>query len=116
MAVYGYARVSTTDQDLSIQIDALKAAGCSTIRSEKVSGTSTQGRDELNTLLEFIHKRRCPYRHAHRPSGSLNSRSTEHCSCNHCQRRDIKGHRAAHRYEQRGWQGFPRHAGRVRGV
>ena len=51
---YGYARVSTTDQDLTIQIDALNAVGCETIRQEKVSGTSTQGRDELNTLLEFM--------------------------------------------------------------
>jgi DNA invertase Pin-like site-specific DNA recombinase len=54
MTVYGYARVSTTDQDLDIQIAALKAAGCTKIRSEKVSGTSTAGRQELKTLLEFI--------------------------------------------------------------
>ena len=54
MAVYGYARVSTEDQDLTIQQEALKSAGCEIIRSEKVSGTSTQGRDELNTLLEFL--------------------------------------------------------------
>ena len=51
---YGYARVSTTDQDLTIQVDALTNAGCETIRQEKVSGTSVQGRDELNTLLEFL--------------------------------------------------------------
>ena len=51
---YGYARVSTTDQDLTIQRDALKSVGCETIRQEKVSGTSVQGRDELNTLLEFM--------------------------------------------------------------
>lgn len=54
MAKYGYARVSTTDQDLSIQIDALRAAGCEIIRSEKQSGTSTEKRAELATLLEFL--------------------------------------------------------------
>lgn len=55
MPVYGYARVSTIDQDLSIQEEALKAAGCEIIRSEKVSGTSTQGREELKTLMAFLH-------------------------------------------------------------
>ena len=51
---YGYARVSSSGQDLSIQLETLKNAGCETIRKEKVSGTSIQGRDELNTLLEFV--------------------------------------------------------------
>jgi hypothetical protein len=52
--IYGYARVSTTDQDLSIQKATLTAAGCTIIREEKVSGTSTKGREELKTLLEFL--------------------------------------------------------------
>ncbi len=54
MATYGYARVSTTDQDLTIQKDALRRAGCEVVRAEKVSGTSTQDRQELQTLLEFL--------------------------------------------------------------
>jgi DNA invertase Pin-like site-specific DNA recombinase len=54
--VYGYARVSSTDQDLAIQRDALKAAGCDVIREEKVSGTSRKGRSELENLLQFLHK------------------------------------------------------------
>lgn len=53
---YGYARVSTTDQDLSIQIASLKAADCDVIRSEKISGTSRQGRQELDILMTFLRK------------------------------------------------------------
>jgi DNA invertase Pin-like site-specific DNA recombinase len=51
---YGYARVSTTDQDLSIQEAALKAAACDMIRTEKVSGTSLNGRPELELLMQFM--------------------------------------------------------------
>ena len=54
MAAYGYARVSTTDQDLAVQRAALKAAGCDVIRSEKASGTRRDGRTELQTLLDFL--------------------------------------------------------------
>lgn len=54
MAVYGYARVSTTDQDLTVQETALKAAGCDVIRAEKASGTSRSDRAELDTLMQFL--------------------------------------------------------------
>src|SRR5215831_20579421 len=49
---YGYARVSSRAQDLSIQETTLKAAGCRIIRMEKASGTSRKGRPELELLLE----------------------------------------------------------------
>ena len=54
MALYGYARVSTTEQDLTIQQEALRAAGCQVIRSEKKTGTKREGRTELDLLLEFL--------------------------------------------------------------
>jgi DNA invertase Pin-like site-specific DNA recombinase len=52
--LFGYARVSGTDQDLTIQRERLQAAGCHVVRTEKVSGTSLKGRTELASLLEFL--------------------------------------------------------------
>jgi DNA invertase Pin-like site-specific DNA recombinase len=41
MTIYGYARVSTRDQDLSAQTAELMAAGCAKVYREKVSGAKT---------------------------------------------------------------------------
>jgi len=54
MTNIGYARASTEDQDVAIQVAALKAAGCDPIRAEKRSGTSLNGREELKTILAFL--------------------------------------------------------------
>ena len=50
----GYARVSSVDQNLDVQLETLKSYGCEKIYQEKVSGTSTQGRDELKECLEYV--------------------------------------------------------------
>ncbi|MDO1451821.1 recombinase family protein [Rhodocytophaga aerolata] len=49
----GYARVSTGDQNLDLQVDALKKAGCGKIYQEKVSGMKTY-RVELAKLLAHL--------------------------------------------------------------
>lgn len=49
----GYARVSTPDQNLDMQISALEAAGCDRVYSEKESGKTTD-RPELEKLLAFL--------------------------------------------------------------
>jgi DNA invertase Pin-like site-specific DNA recombinase len=46
----GYARVSTTDQNLQSQIDALTAAGCDDVVPDEVSGATTN-RPKLDKLL-----------------------------------------------------------------
>ena len=56
MQIYGYARVSTKDQDCSIQESALKKAGAGMVRTEKKSGTDLENRSELKLLLDFIQK------------------------------------------------------------
>ena len=49
-----YIRVSSTSQSLEVQRDAVKAVGVQKIFEEKVSATSTQGRDKLRECLDFV--------------------------------------------------------------
>lgn len=49
----GYARVSTEDQTLNLQIDALKAVPCDRIFKDVISGVSTE-RPGLNDALDFV--------------------------------------------------------------
>jgi hypothetical protein len=49
----GYARVSTRDQNLTLQLDALHKAGCETIFQEQASG-ATKARPELERLLASL--------------------------------------------------------------
>src|SRR5260370_18951743 len=51
---YGYARVSSSTQDYAAQVEALKAAGCDRIFSEKASGKSPNGRPELAKLFKAL--------------------------------------------------------------
>ena len=110
MAIIGYARVSTTDQDLSLQEEKLKASGATIIRSEKRSGATTAGRTELDLALEITRPgdtllvtkidRLAPLHRrlgAHRPDAGGEGRRTE-------------GDRPAHRYRIGRRQGVPQHA------
>ena len=49
----GYARVSTLDQNPSLQIDALREAGCGKIYVEKASG-ARQNRPQLKAAFEYL--------------------------------------------------------------
>ena len=52
--IIGYDRVSTSEQDLTLQVEALKNAGCTKIFKEKVTGTSTAKRTELKRALDVL--------------------------------------------------------------
>lgn len=51
--IIGYARVSTTDQSLDIQLDKFKEAGCDKVFSEKKSGLDAT-RPELKNCMEYV--------------------------------------------------------------
>jgi DNA invertase Pin-like site-specific DNA recombinase len=51
--IYGYARVSSTDQDLAQQLAELGAAGCTNIHQEKVSG-GTAERPQLKRAIGAV--------------------------------------------------------------
>lgn len=51
--IIGYARVSTKEQSLDMQLDALRQVGCERIYQEKVSGAKDE-REQLNMALEML--------------------------------------------------------------
>lgn len=53
--IFGYARVSTQDQSLDLQNDALRTAGCEEIFSEKITGKQRE-RPELQNCLRMLRK------------------------------------------------------------
>lgn len=50
---HGYARVSTADQNLDLQVDALERAGCARVWTDKASGATT-ARPQLDALLATL--------------------------------------------------------------
>ena len=51
----GYARVSTKDQSLDLQVDALEEAGCEMIFHESISGGKSN-RPELDKMISHLRK------------------------------------------------------------
>ena len=55
LANVGYARVSTTDQDTALQLDALAGAGCGKVFEDRASGAQVN-RTGLRDALAYVHE------------------------------------------------------------
>ena len=53
MTIFGYTRVSTSNQDYQTQIQKLENAGAEKIFSEKYTGTKKEGRRELKKETKY---------------------------------------------------------------
>src|SRR5260221_5492312 len=51
--IVGYARISKYEQHLDLQLDALKAAGCEKLFTDKITGVK-EDRKGLNEALDFL--------------------------------------------------------------
>ena len=51
MTTYGYGRVSTEEQHLGAQVQQLKAAGCTVVYQEKISGAKADTRPQLQAMM-----------------------------------------------------------------
>jgi predicted site-specific integrase-resolvase len=71
MTVYGYARVSSSEQTLAGQDADLRKAGAAKVYREKISGVAAR-RPQLEKLLHIIG------RDPARPAGPVNARSAQH--------------------------------------
>ena len=56
MSLVGFARVSTREQDLTAQLDALKKAGCDEVFCGKQSGASDDNDAKLKELVRYVRK------------------------------------------------------------
>ena len=54
MAKYGYARVSSQSQSTDVQTKTLQDASCAVVKTEKLSDSSRDGRNELANILDFL--------------------------------------------------------------
>ena len=54
MALIGYARASTREQNLQLQVEALQAAGCEKTYKDQASGKTARDRTNLGKMLEYI--------------------------------------------------------------
>ena len=90
MAIVGYARVSSTGRDLTVQLEKLK--GCDKVFQEKRSGVDA-GRPELKACLEFLREGRYPDCQQAGPAGPLNIRPLPHHLGSHREGSSLQGDR-----------------------